>query len=250
MMNSFSKQFTRLFSSSNVQYSREYKSVVNRQIKFKPEYKVGDLRDHKVYISKKIEEVPEYPYGEARIFKRSDRGLYGGQVISFGNKVSEMGNKTRRDWLPNVITKTLWSEKLNKMIKLKLTARVLRTIVKEGGLDNYLIKDKEARIKELGLFGWNLRFKILKQIEKSKIPLNFKIVENEKIYFQGNYKGELINLKIGKRKLIEILYPFVKNESIEELSFSKYNIERASKSIDEIIAECEKHDIDLSAYCL
>jgi len=39
---------------------------------------------------------------------------------------------------------------------------VLRTIDKVGGLDNYLLGDKAARIKELGVEGWRLRWKVLR----------------------------------------------------------------------------------------
>lgn len=39
--------------------------------------------------------------------------------------------------------------------------RVLKTIKKEGGLENYLLKSKPARIKELGPGGWNLRWLLM-----------------------------------------------------------------------------------------
>lgn len=85
---------SRTFSTSASNYARAYKSVVNRQIKQTPTYKAGDIKPHKLYIPKSIPQYPEYPYGEARIFKRADNGLYGGQTISFGNNVSEMGNRS------------------------------------------------------------------------------------------------------------------------------------------------------------
>ena len=44
---------------------------------------------------------------------------------------------------------------------IKITAAVMRTIRKCGGLDEYLLGDKPARIKELGLFGWQLRWRVL-----------------------------------------------------------------------------------------
>lgn len=31
----------------------------------------------------------------------------------------------------------------------------------EGGLDKYLLSDKPGRIKELGMFGWELRYKVM-----------------------------------------------------------------------------------------
>lgn len=44
-----------------------------------------------------------------------------------------------------------------------MTAKVLKTISKEGGIDNYLTKEKSARIKELGPTGWKLRYRVLKE---------------------------------------------------------------------------------------
>lgn len=38
---------------------------------------------------------------------------------------------------------------------------MLRTIDKSGGLDEYLIKDKAGRIKELGMKGWELRWRVM-----------------------------------------------------------------------------------------
>lgn len=46
-------------------------------------------------------------------------------------------------------------------IKLRITARVLRTVEKCGGLDEYLLGDKAQRIKELGMGGWKLRWRIM-----------------------------------------------------------------------------------------
>lgn len=38
-----------------------------------------------------------------------------------------------------------------------MQARVIRTIDKAGGLDNYLLGGKAARLRELGMGGWRLR---------------------------------------------------------------------------------------------
>ena len=54
-----------------------------------------------------------------------------------------------------------YSEALGAKIKTKLTMRVLKTIKKEGGLENYILKDKPARVKELGPGGWNLRWLLM-----------------------------------------------------------------------------------------
>lgn len=84
-------------------------------------------------------------------------------MIQFGNKISKGRNKgkTRRCWKPNVRRKKLWSEALGEYLFIKVTHRALRTIEKCGGLDNYLLSDKPSRIKELGIFGWELRWKVM-----------------------------------------------------------------------------------------
>ncbi|TID24512.1 putative 54s ribosomal protein l24 protein [Venturia nashicola] len=106
--------------------------------------------------------VPEYPYGPSLWYKQSNFGLYGGQKILSGNNVSkDSETKTRRKWRPNVQNRSLYSHALNEYIQVKVTTRVLRTIDKSGGLDEYLIKDKAARIKELGMKGWELRWRVM-----------------------------------------------------------------------------------------
>ena len=92
----------------------------------------------------------------------------GGKFIQFGNKISEFYNHHRRAFRPNVNRQTLWSETLNRRITLKIVASVLRTITKEGGLDNYLIKDTSARIKQLGPLGWKLRYMVLTRLQKQE----------------------------------------------------------------------------------
>ncbi|TQV91369.1 hypothetical protein V2A60_008981 [Cordyceps javanica] len=105
--------------------------------------------------------IPPYPYGERRIYKQSNRGLYGSARIRYGNIVAGRGNKTRRFWRPNVHVKAFYVAALGARIKTRLTLRVLKTIRREGGLENYLLKSKPARIKELGPGGWNMRWLLM-----------------------------------------------------------------------------------------
>ncbi len=58
-------------------------------------------------------------------------------------------------------SKRLWSEALQAYIRLRITTRVLRTVDKVGGLDEYLLGEKAGRIKELGMGGWKLRWRIM-----------------------------------------------------------------------------------------
>ncbi|KAI9643056.1 hypothetical protein NHQ30_008792 [Ciborinia camelliae] len=106
--------------------------------------------------------VPPYPYGPSQFYKQSNFGLYGLQKIRYGNIVSEKNEiKTRRHWRPNVQRKHLYSPSLGKQIKLRVTTKVLRTIDKAGGLDEYLLGEKTRRLKELGMGGWKLRWRIM-----------------------------------------------------------------------------------------
>ena len=47
-------------------------------------------------------------------------------------------------------------------MRIRVTARALRTIDKCGGLDEYLLGGSKARIKEMGWGGWALRWRVLR----------------------------------------------------------------------------------------
>ena len=49
-----------------------------------------------------------------------------------GNNVSHAKNRTRRRFLPNIQVKRFWVEEENRFVKLKLSARGMRTIDKLG----------------------------------------------------------------------------------------------------------------------
>ncbi|EOA90773.1 hypothetical protein ACJQWK_11197 [Exserohilum turcicum] len=127
----------------------------------------GDLGSHlPKNVIPKDAFIPAYPYGDRQLFKQSNKGLYGEQMIRFGNNVSkDTETKTRRNWKPNVLSKSLYSVALKKRIKLRVTAKVLKVMDREGGLDEYLLKDSVARIKELGPMGWALRWTLMQRPE-------------------------------------------------------------------------------------
>ncbi|PVU85423.1 hypothetical protein BB559_003550 [Furculomyces boomerangus] len=73
-------------------------------------------------------------------------GLLGGKTVKFGNNKPKSNYKTHRLWLPNIQFVNLYSEILDKSMKLKVVTSVLRTIDKKGGLDNYLLNTKDKNI--------------------------------------------------------------------------------------------------------
>ena len=137
-------------------------------------------------LARQHEDVPPYPYGPSQYYKQSNFGLYGTQKIRYGNIVSEKNEiKTRRYWRPNVHSKRLWSEALGQLVRIRITTRVLRTLDKVGGLDDYLLGEKAARIKELGMAGWRLRWRIMQteavkqRFEKQRVAMGLPPVEQE-----------------------------------------------------------------------
>lgn len=73
--------------------------------------------------------------------------------------------------------KRLWSDGLARFVQVKVQARVLRTIDKCGGLDEYLLGEKAGRIKELGVEGWRLRWlvmrtgKVRRRVKEQRVAL-------------------------------------------------------------------------------
>ncbi|RYP55757.1 hypothetical protein DL770_010883 [Monosporascus sp. CRB-9-2] len=114
------------------------------------------------HLTVPADQIPPYPYGPFRTYKQRNQGLFGRSKIRFGNTVSEKyDRKSRTSWLPNRHTKRLWSPALGAFIRTRLTAQVLRTVDRLGGIDEYLLGSKAKRIRELGPAGWALRWKIM-----------------------------------------------------------------------------------------
>ncbi|MDR1267194.1 MAG: 50S ribosomal protein L28 [Holosporales bacterium] len=61
-----------------------------------------------------------------------------GKRVMSGNNVSHANNRTRRRFLPNLQRVSFKSEALGCRVPLRLSARAMRTIEKNGGLDAFL----------------------------------------------------------------------------------------------------------------
>jgi len=55
-----------------------------------------------------------------------------GKRPQFGNKVSHANNKTRRRWEPNLQWKRIWVPSEKRFVRMRISARGLRTIEKIG----------------------------------------------------------------------------------------------------------------------
>jgi len=69
-----------------------------------------------------------------------------GKGAQVGHKVSHSNRKTKRRFLPNLLNVTVMSDSLGRSVKLRVSANALKTIDHRGGLDAFLIKDKDAEL--------------------------------------------------------------------------------------------------------
>ena len=79
-----------------------------------------------------------------------------------GNNVSKSNRKTKRTFLPGLISKVFTSVTLKKDIKLSITKRTYRTIVKHGTIDDFLVNVKSTNLTDFAIV-------LKKQIVKIKL---------------------------------------------------------------------------------
>ncbi|XP_023553194.1 uncharacterized protein LOC111810681 [Cucurbita pepo subsp. pepo] len=119
------------------------------------------------------------------VMNRAKRGIFAGRHIQFGNRISEDGgNKSRRNWKPNVQGKRLFSYILDRHIRVKVTTHALRCIDKAGGIDEYLLKTPYHKMDtEIGLF-WKAKIEKLYE-ELGQMEVVFFSPEDEAKFEQG-----------------------------------------------------------------
>ena len=81
-----------------------------------------------------------------------------GKNVMSGNNVSHAKNKTKRKFLPNLQNVKFFSKSLDKFISMKVSVRALKSVEKNGGLDDYLSKT----VIEF----WPLKLLLLKKLSK------------------------------------------------------------------------------------
>ena len=73
-----------------------------------------------------------------------------GKGVLVGNNVSHANNKTKRRYLPNLQDTSVFSERLGRGVRLRVSTAGLRTIEHAGGLDAFLKAASERDLpKEL-----------------------------------------------------------------------------------------------------
>ena len=65
-----------------------------------------------------------------------------------GSSISHAHNKTNRRFLPNLQKKRIWVTELNRFVTVKLTAKALKSLAKNGTSEiAKLVQEKKIKIK-------------------------------------------------------------------------------------------------------
>ncbi|KAL6452169.1 MRPL24 54S ribosomal protein L24 [Candida maltosa Xu316] len=229
-------------------YDRFYKITKQVYKVDKTVYEAGQDRPKHITVPRKMPAFPKYDY-EVRFFKRQNRGLYGGLQRKRSKSSSEYMNKSLRAHTPNVQRATLWSEILNKKLKLRVATKVLRTISREGGLDKYLLKSTPARIKTMGLMGWKLRYKLLKELEQQ---------ERGVVELSNGAKKDVLYIDpvngakfyAPKEKILAELYDAVQRDSYYPIKPIQFEKRYSWWSYEDIVNKLKEYNRDLSKFAL
>ncbi len=71
-----------------------------------------------------------------------------GKSVMTGNNRSHAENKTKRVFRPNLVRSSLYSEALGERVRLRISANALRTVEKRGGIDAFLMAERNSRLTE------------------------------------------------------------------------------------------------------
>jgi large subunit ribosomal protein L28 len=70
-----------------------------------------------------------------------------GKGPQYGSSISHAHNKTKRRFLPNLQTKKIWVQELNREVTVKLSTKALKTISKNGTSDlAKMIREKKIKV--------------------------------------------------------------------------------------------------------
>jgi len=76
----------------------------------------------------------------------SQRCMITGKSPMSGHNVSHAQNKTKRRFMPNIQDTSLYSEALQRWIKVRVSTNGLRTVEHKGGLDAFLKSTAKTKL--------------------------------------------------------------------------------------------------------
>jgi large subunit ribosomal protein L28 len=100
------------------------------------------LRKKSLYLALKIS---EFLLSKELIMARKCQ--VSGVGPQYGSSISHAHNKTKRRFLPNLQKKKIWVQELNREVSVKLSAKSLKTISKNGTADiAKMIREKKIKV--------------------------------------------------------------------------------------------------------
>jgi large subunit ribosomal protein L28 len=67
--------------------------------------------------------------------------------VRYGSSISHAHNKTKRRFLPNLQTKKIWVQELNREVSIKVSAKGIKTLSKNGTAElAKMIREKKIKI--------------------------------------------------------------------------------------------------------
>ncbi|CAG7589178.1 MAG: 50S ribosomal protein L28 [Candidatus Midichloria sp.] len=95
--------------------------------------------------------------------------INGNKAVMSGNNVSHSNRKTKRRFLPNIQNFALWSDALNRVVRLDMTTSGARTVEHNNGIDNYLLSTANSKLTKTALL---IKKQIKSAIAKKNPELN------------------------------------------------------------------------------
>jgi large subunit ribosomal protein L28 len=87
-----------------------------------------------------------------------------GKAVQSGNTVSHSNRRMRTRFLPNLCQVTLISETLDRSVRFRVAAAALRSVEHRGGLDAFLLKQRDEDLSESAL---TLKRELVKKIAEA-----------------------------------------------------------------------------------
>jgi len=84
-----------------------------------------------------------------------------GKQVQFGHNVSHSKRRTNRRFCPNIQKVSMLSDALGRPVVLSVSTRALRTVLKKGGIDAFLLTTDDAKLPDPAL---RLKRKIRKRM--------------------------------------------------------------------------------------
>ena len=154
-----------------------YLGVFNKDWKMLRDSELQDRSHVKDFLDRKIH----------KITSRTQRGLFHGKEPKSGNRYVFSDKHQRHPVRVNAHKKLYHSDVLNRDLDILTSTKAMKTIRKYGGIDSYLLLNKETKMKSL--YGEYLRELLLRSLNDPSFKVDEVLREN-RFLVHFKYKGK------------------------------------------------------------